>query len=76
MSYAAGVLRNHPFIDGNKRTAVIALSMFLDLNGIRLAANPKEAADVFFKAAAGELNEESLLAWVFKNSAAEDKQQK
>ena len=60
--------------DGNKRAAFVALSMFLDLNGIRLTANPKEAADIFFKAAAGELNEEDLTAWVFKNSAAEGKE--
>ena len=76
VSYAAGILRNHPFVDGNKRAAFIALSMFLELNGIRLTANPKEAADVFFKAAAGELNEEGLTTWVFRNSAAEGKEKK
>lgn len=76
VSYATGILRNHPFMDGNKRAAFIALSMFLDLNGSRLTANPKEAANVFFKAAAGELNEEGLKAWLFKNSVAEDKEKK
>jgi death-on-curing protein len=48
VSYAFGILRNHPFADGNKRTAFIALNLFLNRNKLRLKADPLEAADIFF----------------------------
>jgi death on curing protein len=72
VSYAAGTLRSHPFLDGNKRAAFIALNMFLNLNGFDLTAESEIAGDVFY-AAAGELNEESLAAWVMKNLAESEK---
>jgi len=68
VSYAAGILRNHPFTDGNKRAAFIALSMFLNLNGFRLTAEPLDAANVFFDAATGRLDEEALAAWLLNHS--------
>ena len=68
VSYAVGILRNHPFADGKKRAAFIALSMFLDANGFRLAADPLDAGSTFFEAAAGQLDEEALLAWTSSNS--------
>ena len=66
MSYAVGILRNHAFSDGNKRIAFVALNMFLNLNGWRLKVDPLEAGNTFFAAAAGEISEEDLGAWVFK----------
>jgi death-on-curing protein len=66
VGYAVGILRNHPFTDGNKRAAFIALSMFLDLNGFYLKADPLEAAEIFFNAASGSLEEEKLSAWVLE----------
>jgi len=68
VSYATGILRNHPFTDGNKRAAFIALGMFLNVNGCRLISDPLDAGRVFFDAAAGELNEEALLKWISNNS--------
>ncbi len=47
VSYAAGILRNHPFVDGNKRMAFIALSLFLARNGFQLQAASLEAGRVF-----------------------------
>jgi death-on-curing protein len=67
VGYAVGILRSHPFCDGNKRAAFIALNIFLNLNGLRLRVDPLEAGDIFFAAAAGEMNEEDLGTWVFKH---------
>ncbi|HEY3768057.1 MAG TPA: type II toxin-antitoxin system death-on-curing family toxin [Candidatus Angelobacter sp.] len=68
VSDAVGILRNHPFLDGNKRAAFIALNIFLNLNGLRLKVDPLEAADTFFAAAAGEISEEDLCAWVLRHT--------
>ena len=62
-AYAFGVARNHPFLDGNKRTAFVASQVFLRLNGQRLSADHAEAVIIFLKLAAGELTEEQLAAW-------------
>jgi death on curing protein len=70
VSYAVGILRNHPFADGNKRAAFIALGMFLNLNGFRLTADPLNAGNTFFNAAAGQLDEDALVVWVSSNSVA------
>ena len=67
VSYAVGILRNHPFSDGNKRVAFVALNIFLNLNGLRLKVDPLEAGDTFVAAAAGEISEKDLGAWVFKH---------
>jgi death-on-curing protein len=73
VSYAVGILRNHPFSDGNKRVAFVALNIFLNLNGVRLKVDPLEAGNTFFAAAAGEISEEDLGAWVFKYTFPSDK---
>jgi len=70
VSYAVGILRNHPFADGNKRAAFIALGMFLNANGFSFIADPLDAGNTFFDAAAGQLDEEALLAWISRNSVA------
>jgi death on curing protein len=70
VSYAVGILRNHPFADGNKRAAFLALSMFLNANGFRLTADPLDAGNIFFNAAAGQLDEDTLVVWVSSNSVA------
>jgi len=70
VSYAVGILRNHPFVDGNKRAAFIALSMFLNANGLRLTAEPLDAGNTFFDAAAGRLDEKALVAWILNHSVA------
>ncbi len=68
VSYAVGILRNHPFADGNKRAAFIALNMFLGRNGFHLKVDALEAGNTFFAAASGEISEEDLGAWVLKHT--------
>jgi len=70
-SYAFGIARNHPFVDGNKRVAAVAMGVFLSINGQRLTATPAELALTFLALAAGELSEDNLAAWIRSNSKAE-----
>ncbi len=63
-AYAYGLARNHPFADGNKRTAFLAIGLFLHLNGYRLVAPQAEATAAILSLAAGELEESTLAAWV------------
>ena len=62
-SYAFGIARNHPFVDGNKRTAVVVSEAFLLLNGFALDASDAELVVAFLALAAGELSEEELAGW-------------
>jgi death-on-curing protein len=62
-SYAFGIARNHPFVDGNKRTAAVVSETFLVLNGHVLTATDAELVITFVALAAGELSEDELTAW-------------
>lgn len=62
-SYAFGIARNHPFVDGNKRTAAVVSETFLVLNGHDLTATDAELVVTFLALAAGELSEDELTAW-------------
>src|SRR5207253_10816325 len=62
-SYAYGLARNHPFVDGNKRTAAVVSEGFLNLNGYMLRATNPEVASTFRALAAGELSEQALADW-------------
>lgn len=62
-SYAYGIARNHPFVDGNKRTAAVVSETFLVLNGSALRATDAELVVAFVALAAGELSEEELTDW-------------
>lgn len=62
-SYAFGIARNHPFVDGNKRTAAVVSETFLVLNGYRLACNDVELVMTFLALAAGELTVDALADW-------------
>jgi death-on-curing protein len=62
-AYAFGIARNHPFVDGNKRTAAVVSVGFLFLNGIDLSATPAELTVAFLALAAGEMSEEETAAW-------------
>jgi death on curing protein len=66
-AYAFGIARNHPFIDGNKRTAAVVSETFLGMNGLRLAASDTEVVLTFLALAAGELSEGELAAWFRAN---------
>ena len=62
-AYAYGIARNHPFIDGNKRTAAVVSETFLIINGFALAASDAELVVAFLALAAGDLSEEELADW-------------
>jgi death-on-curing protein len=63
-----GLARNHPFVDGNKRTAYVAVETFLALNGLDLTAGDAECVVVMLDLAAGELPEEGFAAWLRDNT--------
>lgn len=67
-AYAYGIARNHPFVDGNKRTALVASFTFLFVNGYAMTSTQDENVRVFLTLAAGELGEEDLAGW-FRNMA-------
>jgi death-on-curing protein len=69
-AYAFGVARNHPFIDGNKRTAWVLARLFLALNRVAVAFSPEDAINTVLALAAGELSEEELAGW-FRAALAE-----
>ena len=62
-AYAFGVARNHPFIDGNKRTAWVLARLFLKLNGVDIAFSPEHAITTMLALAAGKLSEDELANW-------------
>jgi death-on-curing protein len=66
-AYGFGLAKNHPFLDGNKRTALAAVAVFLDVNGYELVAPQAEAVTTVLRLAAGELSEAQLAAWITAN---------
>ncbi|APE27983.1 type II toxin-antitoxin system death-on-curing family toxin [Aurantiacibacter gangjinensis] len=69
-AYAFGIARNHPFVDGNKRTAAVVSETFLALNGFSLGASDAELVVAFVALAAGELSEDELADW-FRQHASQ-----
>ena len=67
-AYAFGIARNHPFVDGNKRTALMAAYVFLRLDGASLDAIEADAAVTFRALAAGEIDEAQLADWLKTNA--------
>jgi death-on-curing protein len=63
-SYAWGLMRNHPFVDGNKRAAYVVCRTFLKLNGLDLAADSEAKYLTFLQLAEGLLSEDELAAWI------------
>lgn len=61
---AAGMIGNHPFIDGNKRTGFAAAATFLDRNGLELAASESEATRMTIDLAAGDVSEDAYALWL------------
>ncbi|MGD9783370.1 MAG: type II toxin-antitoxin system death-on-curing family toxin [Hyphomicrobiaceae bacterium] len=66
-AYAFGIAKNHPFVDGNKRAALLSLVTFLGLNGIDFAAPEAEAVVMILGLAAGDIAEEGLTRWITDN---------
>ena len=69
-AYAYGIARNHPFVDGNKRTAAVVSETFLVLNGYALTATDAELVVAFLALAAGELSEEETADWFREHLAS------
>ena len=63
-SYATGLAKNHPFVDGNKRAAFLAVGMFLYLNGYRLQATQADATLTVLGLAAGDISEAAFAEWL------------
>jgi death on curing protein len=66
-AYGYGIARNHPFVDGNKRTSLLAIYTFLGINGVEFIAPEAEAAAMILSLAAGEVSEESFARWIRDN---------
>ncbi len=62
-SYAFGIAKNHPFLDGNKRTALVVAVTFLNLNGYDFDAPSEDTYTVFLSLADGSISEDDLAAW-------------
>jgi death-on-curing protein len=69
-SYAFGIARNHAFIDGNKRTALVVSEGFLRVNGMKVVSNPEEKYFTFLHLADGSLSEDALTAWFTEHAVA------
>jgi death-on-curing protein len=67
-AYAFGIARNHPFVDGNKRTAFVASVVFLEINGRSFRASEEDVAVTFLALAAGEMTEARLAKWFAANA--------
>jgi death-on-curing protein len=69
-AYGFGIARNHPFVDGNKRTAFVAVELFLALNGFEFLADDAACAVTMIAVAAGQLHEAALAAWLREYTGA------
>ena len=69
-SYAFGIVKNHPFIDGNKRVGFLVAVVFLELNGYRFSATEVDAALRTLAMAAGEISQAAYAEWLKKSSAS------
>ena len=66
-AYAFGIARNHPFVDGNKRTALASMIVFLNFNKLALVAPQEAATAIMLALAAGEIDENVLARWIGDN---------
>jgi death-on-curing protein len=67
-AYAFGLVRNHPYRDGNKRIGFLAMVTFLGINGYTFEASDAEVVTTFLALAAGELSEDQLAEWIREHS--------
>jgi death-on-curing protein len=68
-AYGHGLASGHPFHDGNKRIAFVAMAVFLELNGVTLEADEAKVVTVMLALAAGEMSEDQLASWVTTRTA-------
>ena len=69
-SYAAGIILNHPFLDGNKRTGFMLAATFLEINGTELTATEESVVQMTLALADGKLKQAAYAEWLRKNSRA------
>ena len=69
-SYAFGIARNHAFVDGNKRTALVVCILFLNRNGWDITSSKPDLYETFLHLAEGTLSEEDLTAWLTRHAVA------
>jgi death on curing protein len=67
-SYAAGIIPNHPFLDGNKRTGFMLAATFLELNGMEFTATEESVTELTLVLASGKLKQAAYAEWLSKNS--------
>ena len=67
-AYTAGIIRNHPFVDGNKRTGFLVGVLFLELNGYRFIASEEEATQAVLDLASGKIAEAAFARWLAANT--------
>ena len=68
--YTAGIVRSHPFVDGNKRTGFVVGVLFLELNGFNFRACEEDATQAVLELAAGRLDEKGYSAWLHANATS------
>jgi death on curing protein len=66
-AYGFGIVRSHPFTDGNKRAGFLAIGLFLAINELQFEADPVESIAVIMRVAEGKLSEEELTTWIRAN---------
>jgi len=71
-AYAFGIARNHPFTDGNKRTAFVAAALFLRISGMRIRTSQRDVIDTVLALAAGTLSETEFADWLRTNTASKN----
>ena len=69
-SYAAGIILNHPFLDGNKRTGFLLAGTFLEVNGMEFMATEESVVEMTLALASGKLKQAGFAQWLSKNSKA------
>ena len=67
-AYGVGLAKNHPFIDGNKRTAFVAVELFLELNGHELTASDADCVLTMLAVAAGQMDQDTFARWLRQHS--------
>ena len=62
------LVKNHPFVDGNKRIGMLAMLVFLEINGIELTCSDQDIIETGLKLAAGEMDDKQLLEWILQHN--------
>jgi death-on-curing protein len=68
-AYGVGLAKNHPFVDGNKRTAFVAVELFIELNGHELTAGDADCVLTMLAVAAGQMDESTFALWLRRHMA-------